>query len=185
MYQWKTKYNDTLDDILVNKKEHLIVDINEGMYNPDFFTNKNKLTSAGRNNYWREIDQAIKDFDYGKEKFLPHPALKYDVANHQENKSGIPYPPVDQHQQHQQRHQPRCNAIPQEQSECSRGQRTSNYPLNIRNADVCNHQPHQHQHHTAYVDRMQEQPRRQQVQHRNDRYHYYGTENKAKRQLQF
>ena len=72
----KTKYNDTMDEILAEKKDHLIMDLNEEMHNPIFFTAKNNLTHEGRIHFWNSLSEMIKAYDYGEEDLLPNTDIR-------------------------------------------------------------------------------------------------------------
>ena len=67
----RKKYNAILDDILAQKRNHYVIDINDEMYHISHFLWSNTLNARGETRFWREIDQLLEAFDYNREKLLP------------------------------------------------------------------------------------------------------------------
>ena len=67
----RSKYNDVLIEVLAQRKNHFIIDINENMADISFFDAKNKLNSYGRHNFWIQIDTQLEKFDKGAVTLTP------------------------------------------------------------------------------------------------------------------
>ena len=74
----KTKYNNTLDDILSQKSGHLIMDFAKAMEHPGLYTEKNSLTQDGRIQYWSELNHLMQELDAGKLDLLPVPHTRQE-----------------------------------------------------------------------------------------------------------
>ena len=87
------KYNDALEDILVQSKYHHIIDPNPKMSKAEYFSNANILTENGKTAYWIEIDDCIKMFEGNKLKLKPS---KYKTDPPSDSASAVRYrlPPV-------------------------------------------------------------------------------------------
>ena len=70
------KFNDTLAEILMDKKGHYLIDLTEEMNNPALFTQWGELNSDGRIRFWTEMDYRIKGFD--QHKILLKPKARID-----------------------------------------------------------------------------------------------------------
>ena len=62
-----TKFNNALEELLVNRCYHYILDVNKAVFEGRNFTYNNLLNVRGQQVYWLEIDQIIERFDYHEE----------------------------------------------------------------------------------------------------------------------
>ena len=96
----KTKYNDTMDEILAEKNNHYVMDFGQVMHDNAFYTPRSVLTEAGRIQFLSELNQIVKDFDYGKVDLIPIPHSKARSGQNS-NQLGQRYPQVSQEQRTQ------------------------------------------------------------------------------------
>ena len=98
----RNKYNNTLEALLAESKNHYIVDINPILSGSKYFTQFNELNEDGRLLFWKELDECIKFYDKHKLTLIPRQVLtdrcqkKSDSAAQLRFK--LPPPPPDRHQ---------------------------------------------------------------------------------------
>ena len=71
----RSKYNRGLELAMMEKRNHYIIDPNEGLNDPAYFTQLNDLNGDGRIKFWKILDNNLKDFDYQRK------SLKLAIAN--------------------------------------------------------------------------------------------------------
>ena len=73
------KFNKMLEQTLAQKDAHYIIDINEIMFEANYFSS-GSLNGAGRIRYWREIDNQIELFDYHRVSLKPGHSTERDSS---------------------------------------------------------------------------------------------------------
>ena len=62
----RSKFNQTMERIMSERRNHYILDVNHILRDPTFFTRENRLNGDGKVLYWKELDECIKMYDYHK-----------------------------------------------------------------------------------------------------------------------
>ena len=68
----RNKFNNILEDILSERKNHYIIDVNQALAQHSNFTSFNSLNDKGKEIFWLEVDRAIEKFDYNKKVLKPN-----------------------------------------------------------------------------------------------------------------
>ena len=74
------KFNKLLENILYSKRNHYIMDVNQKLQEPAFFTLENKLNADGRLHFWLEVDEQLKKFDQQRLSLDPREPAARDTA---------------------------------------------------------------------------------------------------------
>ena len=59
----RRKYNDMMEDTLVDFKHHYVLDISDKIDDPAWFLRDGTLNCVGKTKYWLTIDKAVEKFD--------------------------------------------------------------------------------------------------------------------------
>ena len=71
----RKKFNDAMENVLVYKRSHYILDVNLKINDASYFTDLNALNGDGRVCFWIETDQLLEQFTRDKDKFIPEMAM--------------------------------------------------------------------------------------------------------------
>ena len=94
MLKVRSKYNNALEEMLINKKGHFIIDITDKMSDTAYYTVRNELNSDGRIRFWKEVDNKIKDFDHHKISLKPIPVPEKSIdKDAMQRRRKMPTPP--------------------------------------------------------------------------------------------
>ena len=63
----RKKFNSILEEILAQKKNHFIIDINDVMFHKSHFRQTNILNARGKERFWDEINRQVEEFEYNKD----------------------------------------------------------------------------------------------------------------------
>ena len=85
------KFNSILEETLAGRRNSFIMDGN-AFINNSMYTHLGQLNTVGVLEFWRAIDQSIRDFDYDHTPFMP----KEVISNVQNNRYHLPPPPPTQ-----------------------------------------------------------------------------------------
>ena len=88
----RRKFNSTLENLLVNRRYHYILDISDTVLEGHNFTYNNLLNTRGEQVFWSEIDDKIEKFDLHKESLHPQEKLP-EIPNEQKAKPIQQVPP--------------------------------------------------------------------------------------------
>ena len=67
----QARFNRALEDVLVDKKQQHIMDVNQAVDSPNYFGPQNMLNGDGMTRYWYEVDKNVKLFDADPKLFRP------------------------------------------------------------------------------------------------------------------
>ena len=70
----RSKYNEAMEDVLSNNKNHYVMDINAEIADTTYLDQFNQLNDYGKTQYWVEIDKQIELFEKRKITLKPSPA---------------------------------------------------------------------------------------------------------------
>ena len=57
------KFNNVLQDVIADKKNHHIIDLEDVVYDASYFRSRDDLNSDGNIKFWHDLDTAIKAFE--------------------------------------------------------------------------------------------------------------------------
>ena len=63
----RTCFNNILEQLLSDRKNHFILDVTHAMDDPSFLSPCNRLNDEGMAKYWHEVDRLIEKFEFAKE----------------------------------------------------------------------------------------------------------------------
>ena len=66
-----SKFNTILEELLVNRKNHYIIDVTKEVSHPINFSQNNNINERGMECFWEAIDRNIELFDYRKTELTP------------------------------------------------------------------------------------------------------------------
>ena len=80
MVKVRAKFNKLLENALVDKANHYIIDINQALSaNQNYFAVHRQLSGSGKVKFWRELDTQIEQFDTRKRSLRPvHQEMQQD-----------------------------------------------------------------------------------------------------------
>ena len=68
------KFNNILEDVLAERKNHYIMDVNNEVAQTAYFTPFNHINDRGMETFWLSIDRMIETFDYNKDALKSMPS---------------------------------------------------------------------------------------------------------------
>ena len=76
----RSKFNKLLENALVDKHNHYILDVNQALSaNPGFFSSYGKLSGSGKVKFWQELDLQLEEFNNRKRSLRPiHQEMRHE-----------------------------------------------------------------------------------------------------------
>ena len=90
------KFNTCLDEVLVTKDNHYIIDVNAELFDQAYFS-RGELNGFGRVHFWKEVDNNIEEFNYKRKSLLPldnNSGSKDDNINSNSSRPVQPVQPI-------------------------------------------------------------------------------------------